>query len=305
MDTDSRIDSCTTANSGSAINVTTAPSIAIVADTGCDLPPAILARYNIGQVSLTARFGDYELLDTPETRSKFWELYDISQPPQSAAPSSGAWADAYETALQRADEIIAITVTSKHSSTYNGAVVAAEQFDGRVHVFDSWSISLAEGLLTLHAAQMAEAGYELAEILAALTAWRERLRVFILLDTIESLQRGGRAATILSATKRVSAVFSIKPLLTINEGVISLEGVVRSHKKGFNRIISSLDGRQIEALVAAHTRNPDEAERLADAAAEATGFPRSEIMVVEAGPALAVHAGPGVIGMAFVEKQVN
>jgi len=276
--------------------------IAIVADTGCDLPPAILARYNTGQVSLTARFGEYELIDTPESRDEFWDLYNISQPPQSAGPSIGAWADAYEIALQRAEEVIAITITGKHSSTYNSAVIAAEQFDGRVHVFDSWSLSLAEGVLTLRAAQMAESGHTADEILAALTSWRERLRVFILLDTIESLQRGGRAATIMSAIKRVSGLFSIKPLLTVKDGMISLDGVVRSHRKGFNRIISSLDGRQVEALVTAHTRNPEEAERLADAAAAATGFPRSEIMVVEAGPALAVHAGPGVIGMAFVEK---
>ena len=276
--------------------------IAIVADTGCDLPPAILARYDIGQVSLTARFGEYELLDTPESRNEFWDLYDISPPPQSAGPSIGDWADAFEIALQRADEVIAITITSKHSSTYNSAVIAAEQFDGRVHVFDSWSLSLAEGLLTLRAAKMAEEGHAAAEILAALTSWRERLRVFILLDTIESLQRGGRAATIMSAIKRVSAMFSIRPILTINEGSISLDGVVRSRKKGFNRIVSNLDGHQIEALVTAHTRNPEGGERLADAAAEAAGYPRSEIMVVEAGPALAVHAGPGMIGMAFIEK---
>ena len=276
--------------------------IAIGADTGCDLPPAILARYDIGQVSLTARFGEYELLDTPESRNEFWDLYDISPPPQSAGPSIGDWADAFEIALQRADEVIAITITSKHSSTYNSAVIAAEQFDGRVHVFDSWSLSLAEGLLTLRAAKMAEEGHAAAEILAALTSWRERLRVFILLDTIESLQRGGRAATIMSAIKRVSAMFSIRPILTINEGSISLDGVVRSRKKGFNRIVSNLDGHQIEALVTAHTRNPEGGERLADAAAEAAGYPRSEIMVVEAGPALAVHAGPGMIGMAFIEK---
>jgi len=278
------------------------PPIAIVADTGCDLPPAVLARYNIGQVSLTARFGEYELLDTPESRNEFWDLYDISQPPQSAGPSIGAWADAYDTALQDAEEVIAITLTSKHSSTYSSAVIAAEQFAGRVHVFDSWSLSLAEGMLTLHAAQMAEGGHSTDEILAELTSWRQRLRVFILLDTIDSLQRGGRAATIMAAIKRVSGLFSIRPLLTVKEGVISLDGVVRSRKKGFKRIISNLDGRQVEALVTAHTRNHEEAERLADTAAEVTGFPRSEIMVVEAGPALAVHAGPGVIGMAYVEN---
>ncbi len=283
-------------------SVTIPASIAIVADTGCDLPPAILARYHIGQVSLIARFGEYELIDMPETRNEFWDMYDISQPPQSSGPSIGAWTDAYEAALQRAEEVIVITVTGKHSSTFNGASVAAAPFAGRVHVFDSWSLSLGEGILALHAAQLAEAGHGVEDILAALTSWRERLRVFILLDTVEAIQRGGRAAPIMSTIKRVSSVFSIKPLLTIKEGSLFLDGIVRSRKRGIKRMVSSLDGRQIEVLAAAHTRNPEQAQQLADAIAAVADYPRADLMMVEAGPALAVHAGPGMLGMGFVES---
>ena len=283
-------------------SVATPSSIAIIADTGCDLPPAVLARYQIDQVSLIARFGEYELIDTPETRSEFWDLYDISQPPQSSGPSIGAWTDAYEAALQRADEVIVVTVTGKHSSTFSGASLAAAPFAGRVHVFDSWSLSLGEGILALHAAQLAEAGHGVEDILAALTSWRERLRVFILLDTIEAIQRGGRAAPIMSAVKRVSSVFSIKALLTIKEGSLSLDSIVRSRKKGLKRMVSSLDGRQIEVLAAAHTRNPEQAQQLADVIASVADYPRADLMMVEAGPALAVHAGPGMLGMGFVES---
>ncbi|HEY52786.1 MAG TPA: DegV family protein [Caldilineae bacterium] len=282
--------------------MTTSSAIAIVADTGCDLPPAVLARYGIGQVSLTVRFGEYEILDTPETRSEFWDLYDVSQPPQSAGPSIGAWTDAYESALERADEVIVVTITSKHSSTFSSAVVAANQFSGRVHVFDSWSLSLGEGILAMHAAQLAEAGRSVEEILAALISWRERMRVFILLDTVEAIQRGGRVAPIMAALKRASSMFSIKPILTIKEGALSLEGVVRSRKKGFNRLVRRLEGHQVEALAVAHTRNPEQAQRLADVAASVVAYPHSELMMVEAGPALAVHAGIGVLGMGFVES---
>jgi DegV family protein with EDD domain len=154
----------------------------------------------------------------------------------------------------------------------------------------------------LHAAQLAEAGHGVDEILAALTSWRERMRVFILLDTVDAIQRGGRVAPIMSAIKRVSTMFSIKPLLTIKEGTLSLEGVVRSRKKGFNRLVSSLDGHQFEVLAVAHTRNPEQAQRLAEVVAAVADYPRADLLVVEAGPALAVHAGPGVLGMGFVEK---
>jgi len=100
-------------------------TLAIVADSGCDLPAALLERHRIGQVPLIARFGADELLDTPATRAEFWDRYDISQPPQTSGPSVGAWAEAFEQTLAGAGQVIAITVTSKHSGAHNSAVIAA------------------------------------------------------------------------------------------------------------------------------------------------------------------------------------
>lgn len=281
------------------------PTVAIIADSGCDLPADIVERFAIDIVPLVARFGTYELMDTPETRQEFWELYDISQPPQSSGPSVGAWSDAYQKALQRADEVITVTLTSKHSGTFNGASVAAADFDGRVHVFDSWSLSLGEGLLTARAARLAQAGQSAEAILSDLSAWRERLRVYIVLDTVEAVQRGGRLGPVISAIKRVSALFSIKPLLALKQGTINFDGAFRSRKKGMKRIVSTMNGQQIEAAAVAHTRAPELAERLADASAAASNYPRSSFIVAEAGPALAVHGGPGALGLAYIPAALD
>ena len=276
-------------------------SIAIIADSGCDLPADIVERYHIGVVPLIARFGTYELLDTPENRQEFWNLYDISQPPQSSGPSVGAWSDAYEKALRSADEAIVLTITGKHSGTFNSASVAAADFDGRVHVFDSWSLSLGEGLLTAHAARLARSGRSAADILEDLVDWRERLRLYIVLDTVEAVQRGGRLGPVISAIKRVSTLFSIKPMLTLNQGTIHFDGAVRSRKKGMKRIISIMDGQRIEAAAVAHTRASELAGQLADAGAAASNYPRASFIVAEAGPALAVHGGPGALGLAYIQ----
>lgn len=277
--------------------------IAIVADSGCDLPLPLLQQYHIFQVPLIARFGDYELKDSSQTRPEFWQRYDISQPPQSAGPSVGDWLAVFQQALETADEVIAITITGKHSSTFNSALIAAKEFAGRIHVFDSWSLSLGEGLLTLKAAEMAASGASVKEILTTLHSWRERLHITIFLDTIEAVQRGGRLAPVMSAIKRMSAVLSIKPILIMNEGELNFAGAVRTLKKGMARAVAQVQGQTLLAAAVAHTRVPDVATRLAEMVTATAHLQDNTLLVAEAGPALAVHAGPGAFGLAYILAQ--
>ncbi|MCO6453015.1 MAG: DegV family protein [Caldilineales bacterium] len=277
--------------------------IAIVADSGCDLPPALIERYQIDIVPLIARFGDEELIDGAASRATFWQRYDISQPPQTSGPSPGMWAEGYERALQNCDEVVAMTVTGKHSGTFNSAVLAAADFGGRVQVFDTWSLSLGEGLLVLRAAQLAEAQNSSQEILADLESARRRLHIYILLDTIEAVQRGGRLAPVMSVIKRMSGVLSIKPILTLNEGEIRFSGAVRSMRRGMQQLLNQETGITLDTLAVAHTRNQDMADLLVAQLALSRGIEPTDILQAEAGPALAVHAGPGALGAAFLRTQ--
>lgn len=275
-------------------------TVAIVADSGCDLPAALVERRRITLAPLIARFGPDELPDTPATRAEFWDRYDISQPPQTSGPPVGVWAELFEQALAGAEQVIAITVTGKHSGAHNSAAVAAADFGGRVHVFDSWSVSLGEGLLTLHACDLAEAGQPVETILGSLASMRERMRVYFALDTIEAVQRGGRLAPIIAALKRMSSVIAIKPILHIQEGVIGFDGAARSMHKAAQSLVERAQGQQIIVAAVGHTRQAELAAQTADALAAITGLPRAEIMVAEAGPALGAHAGPGALGLGFI-----
>ena len=277
-------------------------SIIIVVDSGCDLTDNAIGSSPIVQVPLIARFGEVEILDSPAARVEFWQRYDISQPPQSSGPPVGAWADVFATTLQSCDEIIAITITGKHSVTYNSAFIAAADFDDRVHVFDSWSISVGEGILALRAAQLASEGQIAADILADLRSWRSRLQVHILLDTLDAVQRGGRLGPVMAAIKRMSSMLSIKPLLTIEEGVITFDGAVRSHKRGVKRLLESLQDMSLEVVAVGHTRAADAASSLRQDISAQCGISSADILLAEAGPALAVHAGPGALGLGFVSS---
>lgn len=277
--------------------------IALITDSSNDLPPEILARYNIGVVPLIIHLGSEELPGTGENREIFWERVAQGATPRTAAPSIGAFQEAFATALTRADEVIAVTLTGKHSSTYHIAQLAAAEFDGRVHVFDSWAISLGVGLQVLRAAQLAEQGASVSAILADLEERRNRFRISLYLDTLDAIQRGGRIALAMNAIKGMSSILSVKVILHMVQGELKFAGVVRSAKKGMRHIVNSFSGSEIEELGVAHTRVPARAQQLADMASETLDFPREDILVAEAGPILGVHGGSGAFGViAFTRK---
>ncbi len=278
------------------------PPIALVTDSSNDLSPEILARYRIRVVPLLIQFGDEGQPDTYDQREIFWQRLAEGQIPRSAAPSPETFATAFRQALQEAEQVIAITITGKHSSTYNSAMLAASEFDNRVFVFDSWAISLGVGLQVLRAAEGIEQGLSVPEILDDLTDARSRLRLMLYLDSLDAVQRGGRIALAMSAIKRMSSMLSVKIILNMQEGELAYAGAVRSPRKGMAHILQAIAGKRAERVAVAHTRSPELAQKFADQVAATLDFPRDEILVAEAGPILGVHGGAGAFGVTFFEK---
>ncbi len=276
--------------------------IALITDSSNDLPPEILARKHIIVVPLLIHFGEEEFFDVYEQREAFWQRFARGETPRTASPSPATFAEAYQRALARADEAIMITLTSKHSSTYQNAVLAAEAFAGRVHVFDSWAISLGEGLLVLHAASLIEQGADVQETLAQLADARARLRLILYLDSLDAVQRGGRIALAMNVVKRMSSVLSIRVILEMRKGELTFGGAVRTPRKGMKHILQRIRGKKAERLATAHTRAPEFALQLADLAAPALSFPRRNVLVAEAGPVLGAHGGFRAFGVTFIER---
>lgn len=274
--------------------------IALIADSSNDLPPEVLDRYAIQVVPLLIHFGEEEVLDLPQHRELFWARLAAGEAPRSAAPSPAAFAEAYERALARADRVLAITLTSKHSSTYQNARLAAEAFGGRVSVFDSWGISLGEGMLVLRAAEMIDVGMDMATILHHLEDLRARMRLMLYIHSLEAIQRSGRIALAMNVVKRMSSLLSIRILLEMREGVLTFAGAVRGPRKGMQQIVQRFQGVRAEMVAVAHTRTPDMAQRLADQLAASLDYPRDEVLVAEAGPVLGVHGGAGAFGAGVI-----
>ena len=271
-------------------------ALRIVVDDGCEVPPELVARYRMEVVPLVVRFGEEVHDDGTITIDEFWSKARTIAHPQTSQPSSGVFQEIFEELVDGGDEVLCITITSKHSGTFNSAWVASQQFPGKVTVFDSLFVSWGSGGLAVKAAEMAEAGEPLPAILERLEVYRDNVQMPILLNTIEYIRRGGRADRLIPMLEKVLQVFNIKPVLTFIDGELKILGTVRSYEKGLCRVLDIMAERApYETLAVLHTRQLDAALDFADRLAERVDHPRESIYVTEVGPVLATHAGPQVM----------
>jgi len=276
-------------------------AIRVVTDSSCDLPRRLVERFKITVVPLIVRFGTEVHRDGELSVEEFWEKAAGPHHPQTSQPSVGTFEEVFEQLVAQGKQVLCLTITGKHSGTFNAARLAAQRFGEAVKVFDSLSLSLGLGVQALAAAQAARAGRSMQEILALLRDVRARMRLIILLDTLENLRRGGRADGFIAIADRMTRALNIKTTINVVEGQLRLLGAARSFQRGLRRVLNLVERLgPLEHLAVVHTRRQEMAEKMADWLAERAGFPRERIWVRETGAVLACHAGVGVIGVLAV-----
>lgn len=271
--------------------------IRVVTDSSCDLPDELAATYGIGIVPLTIRFGDREFVDRSELgRAEFWgQLGSSADLPETAAPSAGAFRAKYEDlAKAGASGVVAICLSSNLSGTYQAAVIAAEQTDEvPVKVVDSQNVSMALGFQVLEAARAAALGKDLDSVESAALRARDRTNFVVALDTLEYLQRGGRIG---AAQAFFGGLLHIKPLITMEDGVVAPVGRVRTRSRALTTLVqrAAALGSGLAEIAIVAGRAPDAEEfRRQLMSVEPTH------LVAEIGPVVGTHSGPGVIGFAY------
>jgi DegV family protein with EDD domain len=133
-------------------------AIHIVTDSGCDLPPHLLEEFEIEVVPLVVRFGTDVYDDDELSVEEFWAKMSGPHHPRTSQPSVGTFERVFERLIAQGKQVLCLTVTSKHSGTFNAARLAAQRFGQAAKVFDSLSLSLGLGLQALAAAQAARVG---------------------------------------------------------------------------------------------------------------------------------------------------
>lgn len=272
--------------------------IRIVTDSSADLPADIVRRHRIEVVPLTIRFGAEEFVDGADlSPHAFWgRLRSSASLPETAAPSAGAFREAYRRlATDGASGVVVVTLSSAISGTYQAAVIGAEEADVPVKVIDSRTTTVELGLHVLAAAAAAESGGELADVVETANQARQNSAILAALDTLEFLKRGGRIG---GAAAFVGGLLDVKPLITFEDGVVATSGRVRTRSKAIAALVDRVAdfAGSIEALAVVHGGAPD-VDLLVAGVEKAV--PGVTPLIAELGAVVGTHAGPGTIGVAY------
>ena len=276
--------------------------LTVVTDTSCDLPDELLARLSVTVVPLIVRFGEEVYLDTELPRERFWQLAERT-PPSTSAPPLGAFLATFQELVQQGAEVLCLTITGRHSNVYSIAWSAAQEFEGKVTVVDSQSLSWGLGWQVVAAAEAAARGEPLETILSIVEGVRSRVSIQLVLDTLSYLRRGGRADRFISVVDKAARALSIKPIIVFSEGEMKLSGLSRTWERGVRRMLGQFVAKMpLEALAVGHTFRRERAEEFADEFARMTGFPAEGIPIFEPSCVIASHAGPGLLAAVGLSK---
>ncbi|MGG6312120.1 DegV family protein [Paenibacillus macerans] len=282
------------------------PNVKIFADSTSDLPANWLKRHEIGLVPLYVVFGNETFRDGIDiTPTDIYRRVEAEgNLPKTTAPSPKDFMDAFGPYIERGQDIVYISLSTKLSSTYQNAQIAATEFpEGRIHVVDSLTLCSGIGLLVMKAVRMAEQGLASADIAARIAAIRPQVETQFVIDTLEYLYKGGRCSGMQNF---IGSLLQIRPVLKLVDGNIIPAYKVRGRKEKavqqmLDNALADKDNMDRDLILVAHTLAEEEALRLAAILREQTGA--SEVAVSEAGCVISSHCGPHTVAIMYTRKQ--
>jgi DegV family protein with EDD domain len=275
-------------------------TVRIVTDSSCDLPQGMADALGIRIVPLSIRFGDTEYIDrTTITATEFWSKCAASPTlPETAAPSPGQFEETYRSlAAEGATAIVVVSLSSDLSATMQSAELAARAVAPGidVRIVDSRNASMGLGLTVLACAELAATGASADEVVARAQSVIPRTRVFAALDTLDNLKKGGRIG---GAKAMLATVMSIKPLISITNGLVAEAGKQRTRSKALAHLVDILRNQEvpIERLSVLNAQCADVDAFVAMVKEVYSG----EIIIGDIGAVIGTHAGQGTIGIVFL-----
>ena len=275
------------------------PGIRVVTDSACDLTEQLAAANDITVVPLTIRFGGEELLDRRDlSPEEFWRRCKASPAlPETAAPSPGSFQAAFEAAAaDGADGVLCLTISSGVSATYQSALAGADAVAGRidVKVVDTRFLTMGQGLLCLAAAEAAAGGATLDDLVNLVGSLIDRTRVYGVVGTLDHLQRGGRIG---GAAALVGSLLSIKPVIQVAGGVVEQESKQRTRARSLDYLVGKAKAEAPLERLAISNGAADDIDAVLS---RLEGLQVAhDIVVVDLGPVVGTHTGPGTIGIAY------
>lgn len=271
--------------------------IHVIADSTCNLSDELIQKHNIRIAPISIQFGNETFEEGIEIdRSTFYKKIDeMGIIPTSAQPTPSWFAKFYEQ-IPEGDSAIVLTITAKHSGTYDSAILAKSMVpEANVTVFDTASISLGTGWMVVEAARRAEAGDSMETIVVRLEKIRSANTFIFTPETLKYLQMSGRVGALQGV---LGSLLSLKPIIVLDDGALSMKERVRTRAKAVERVFTRTEeamGDKSINLGVIYAWVPDEGQKMLEEAK--TRFNVNEYLMEDLVASLAVHGGPGILGL--------
>jgi DegV family protein with EDD domain len=280
--------------------------IAVVTDSCASIPEELIKRLNIHSVPYYIHRGSEVLRDLVSiNRQDFYRwLPTAKELPQTASPGPGDYLNLYNKLNKQdhVEEIVSIHMTSKGSGAYQAARTAREMIlekkpEMNIAVIDTLNVSMCHGWMVIEAAREALKGASYSSIIRKVNNMIPISRMLQTADTLKYLYMGGRIG---KAKHLVASLLDIKPIISMEDGVIVPLGQARSRNKVYRLMVDKLqetveNGKFKIAFV--HASASEEIEKLKSLVDERLSYVES--LICELTPALGVHTGPGTVGFCY------
>ncbi|MDO4650676.1 MAG: DegV family protein [Eubacteriales bacterium] len=275
--------------------------IRIITDSASDIIPDTYPNLTI--LPMSVRFGEEEYLDRVNlSAQEFYEkLIESDELPSTSLVSPIVFQKAFQEAVDAGDTVLAITISSKVSGTFQSASIAAEDFPGKVFVVDSKSVSVGEQTLVLRALELLSSISDVKELRDILEQEKKDMHIIAVLDSLEYLKKGGR---ISSTAAFVGGVLSIKPVVSVDDGKVALIGKARGSRNVNNYLqkeVESANGIDFSRPLGIGFTGLDDSllqKYIADSKQLWEGH-QNLLRISQLGAAIGTHVGPGAIALAF------
>jgi len=281
-------------------------SIALVTDSTSDIEPQRAAALGITIVPLFVVFGDRSYRDYLDlSRRDFYaKLGREKTLPTTSQPTTQMFEEAFEPLVAAGHDVLCLTISSHLSGTINAARSAARQFPGaKIVVYDSESAAGGLGIMAMRAQELIAAGAPWDALLGALDRERRVQRLYACIFDLSHLQRSGRIG---KAQAVLGTLMKIVPVIVLRDGQVSAEAQVRTFARAQSTMVdlalAAVTDPAAARFIVMHTDAPNLAEGVMEQLRGKLGGARPRLLeILEAGPVIATHSGPGSVGIAVAQ----
>jgi DegV family protein with EDD domain len=279
-------------------------NIKIICDTMNDISQEVIDKYDIDVLPTIIIFEGKEYRAGVDIDGdEFYKLLRNSESmPSTAQITYMTYKEKFEKYIKEGKKVLYLAGSSAASGTYQSSMMAKNDIEGDVYVFDTYSLCIGGGMLIYEAAKMVEQGHDIEYIIEKLEEYKGKLEVHFSVDSLDYLHKGGR----ISGTKAaIGSLLNIKPILKIEDGLVKQKSQVRGTKKIIPKLIEELklqigDDFSDKDVYVVYGEDLELRDKFMEKVREELS-PKN-VYTLQIGACVACHSGPSVFGIGCLNK---